>query len=148
MPFKPICSRIIVAVAVIAMSCVANAADKSDENADYAALRTAVLDGKDIRMVLDLATCTAQQTGKPGPAVSGSLRFDGYMIQGGQTIAFATSHFTLRPDKTPVYEFLAFRVHPTGEVDAHTSFLNPTTFAVIEESAFRCDIGRGAIFHW
>jgi hypothetical protein len=39
------------------------------------------------------------------------------------------THFILRSDKTSVHEFLAFRVHPTGEVDARTSFLNVPTFA-------------------
>jgi hypothetical protein len=119
-----------------------------DMNPDSTALLKAVRDGKDIRMALDLSACTVQGTVKPGPSVSGSLHFDAYMVQADQTIAFATTHFTLRPDKTPVDEFLTFRVHPNGDVEARTSFLNPITFVVSQESAFDCRIGRGATFHW
>ena len=99
----------ILAVGALVATNIARAANASNSDPDYAAIRRAGLDGKDIRMVLDLSACTTQQSGRPGPNVSGSLRFDGYMIEGGQTIAFAMTHFTLRPDKTPVYEFLAFR---------------------------------------
>jgi hypothetical protein len=138
----------VVVLVLPAATYMARAANGGSDGSDYAALRTAVLDGKDIRMVLDLSACTAQQSGKPGPAMSGSLHFDAYMLQGDGTIAFAMTHFTLRSDKTPVYEFLAFRVHPSSEVDARTSFLNVPTFAVIQESAFSCSIGRAVTFHW
>jgi hypothetical protein len=36
------------------------------------------------------------------------------MIQADGTIAFATSHFTVRPDKTPMNEFLSYRVSTNG----------------------------------
>jgi hypothetical protein len=76
------------------------------------------------------------------------MRFDRFMIQHDQTIAFAVTHLTVRPDHTPVEEFLALKVRADGSVNAHTSFLNPVTFAVIQEAEFDCDIGRGAIFRW
>jgi hypothetical protein len=145
---RPYAIAAILVFVASAATYITRAANGSDSRTDYAAFRRAVLDGKDIRMVLDLSACTARQSDKPGPAVSGSLRFDAYMIQGGQTIAFATRHFTLRPDATPVYEFLAFQVHPTGEVDARTRFLNAATFAIMQESAFNCNIGQGVTFHW
>jgi hypothetical protein len=148
---KHVRARVIAAVLVLVAftaTNIARTANGGDSSSDYTALRRAALDGEDIRMVLDLSACTAGQSDKPGPAVSGTLRFDAYMIQGGQTIAFATTHFTLRSDATPVYEFLAFRVYPTGEVDARTRFLNATTFAVMQDSTFKCSIGRGVTFHW
>jgi hypothetical protein len=120
----------------------------ADDNSDYTALRTAVLDGKDVRVVLDLSACSVRQFDKPGPAVSGSLRSDAYMIRGDRTIAFAATHFTLRADGTPVDEYLAFQVHSTGQVDARTRFVKATTYAVMEETAFNCGIGRGVTFHW
>jgi VirK protein len=123
-------------------------ATADEPNPDYAALQKAVLDGKDVRMVLDLAACQVHGTDKAGPTVKGSARFDGYMIQADGTIAFATTHFTVRPDKTPVNEFLSYRVRTTGKVEMRNIVLNPTTFAVIQESAFDCEIGKGATFHW
>ena len=123
-------------------------ATADEPNPDYLALQKAVLDGKDVRMVVDLAACQVHGTDKAGPTVKGSLRVDGYMVQADGTIAFATTHFTVRPDKMPVSEFLSYRVRTNGKIETHTTFLNPTTFAVLQESAFDCEIGKGATFHW
>jgi hypothetical protein len=133
---------------VLSAPCGVGTAAATDVNQDYTALQKAVLDGKDIHMILDLSACVLHGGDKPGPAVRGSMRFDRYMIQHDQTIAFATTHFTVRPNRTPVDEFLAFKVRPNGSVNAHTTFLNPVTFAVTQESEFDCDIGRGATFRW
>jgi hypothetical protein len=122
-------------------------ATAADEH-NYAELESAVMDGKDIRITLDLSKCLLHGTDKSGPAVRGSLRFEGYMIQNDQSIAFATTHFTMRSDNTPVDEFLSFKVDPTGKVDAHTRFLNPVTYAVFHEADFDCNIGQGIAFHW
>jgi hypothetical protein len=119
-----------------------------EANPDAAALEKALLDGKDVRMVIDLSACHVHATDTSGPPVKGVRRFDGYMIQSDHTIAFSATHVTVRADKTPVSEFLSYRVHPTGKIDAHTVFLNPTTFAVLHEAEFDCDIGTGATFHW
>jgi len=117
-------------------------------NPDYASFAKAVMDGRDIRLILDLSRCVAQGGEARGPQIRGSIRFDAYMIQGDQTVAFATTHFTLRTDNTAVDEFLSFRVHSNGKVDVRTAFLNPVTFSVTQESQFNCDIGQGATFHW
>jgi hypothetical protein len=117
-------------------------------NADYASFENAVLDGRDIRLTLDLSRCTGPSDQASGAQVKGSIRFDAYLIQSDHTVAFATTHFTLRTDNSPVDEFLSFRVHPNGKVDVRTAFLNPVTFSVIHELQFDCDIGSGATFHW
>jgi VirK protein len=114
----------------------------------YAELQQAVLDGRGIRMTIDLAQCVVHGTDRSGPPIRGSLRFDAVMIEGDGTIAFATTHFTVRSDDTPVDEFISFRVHPDAKIEAHSRFLNAATYALFQEAAFDCDIGRGAIFHW
>jgi hypothetical protein len=126
----------------------ARRAAADEPNQDFAALEKAVLDGKDVRMVIDLSACQVHGTDKSGPPVRGSMRFDGYMVQSDQTIAFSTTHFTVKADKTPVSEFLSYKVRPTGKVNAHTIFLNPLTYAILQEAEFDCDIGKGATFHW
>lgn len=45
-------------------------------------------------VVLAALAYTARQSDKPVPTVSGSLCFDSGVMQGGQTSAFATTHFT------------------------------------------------------
>jgi hypothetical protein len=119
-----------------------------EPNHDFAALEKAVLDGKDFRMVIDLSACQVHGTDKPGPPVRGSARFDGVMIQSDDTMAFSTTHFTVRADKTPVSEFLSYRVHPNGKVNARTVMLNPATYAILQESEFDCEIGKSVTFHW
>jgi hypothetical protein len=78
----------------------------------HANLEKAILDGKDIHLTLDLTPCFVHGTAKPGPSIRGSLHFDGYMIESDETIAFATTHFTVRPDNTAV------EVSPLGKVSA------------------------------
>ena len=116
-------------------------------NADYAALNKAIVDGKEFRMLVDLSACQVRGTGAVGPPVKASMRFDGYMIQPDGTIAFATTHFTVRPDKA-VREFLSFRVHPNGRIEARTMILDAVNDAVLKDTAFDCEIGKGATFHW
>jgi hypothetical protein len=140
--------RVIITLATLLNPWNGRLAAADEPNPDYAALQKAVLDGKDVHMVIDLSACQVHGTDKSGPPVKGSRRFDGYMIQADGTIAFSATHFTVRPDKTPVSEFLSYRVRANGKVEAHTTFLNPATFAVLQEAAFDCDIGKGATFHW
>ncbi|MFK4528527.1 hypothetical protein ABIF97_003415 [Bradyrhizobium japonicum] len=116
-------------------------------NADYAALNKAIVDGKEFRMLVDLSACQVRGTDAAGPPVKASMRFDGYMIQPDGTIAFATTHFTVRPDKA-VREFLSFRVHPNGRIEARTMVLDAVNDAVLKDTAFDCEIGKGATFHW
>jgi VirK protein len=57
-------------------------------------------------MVIDLAACRS--------STAPSVRFDTYMVQADETIAFAMTHFTVRPDKTPASEFLSYRARSNG----------------------------------
>ncbi len=123
-------------------------ADAVESNPDYTALNRAVRDGRDVHMLIDFSGCQLHGTNNSGPPVKGSMRFDGYMIQADETIAFATTHFTLRSDKSPVTEFLSFRVHTDGKMDARTVILNASTFAILQDTAFDCKIGKGATFNW
>jgi hypothetical protein len=115
------------------------------ENA--AALERAVLGGQDIHIVLDLSRCATHDSGKPGPVIRGSLHPDEFMVLNDHGVAFAVTHFSVRPDNTAVYEFLSFRVQPDGKVVLRNLFLNPTTYAVQREAAFDCEVGKGVTFN-
>jgi hypothetical protein len=117
-------------------------------DAGYQKLEKAIVNGKDIHMTLDLTACNVHGTDKPGPPVRGSLHFDGYMIEADQSIAFATTHFTMKSDNTPVNEFLSFTVQPSGTVTARTRFLNAWTNVVFHDARFDCKLGKGTTFHW
>jgi hypothetical protein len=135
-------------LAALIISCGIDRAALAGEATDVAALQKAVLDGKGIAVTLDLSRCQAHDSGQAGPPLRGAQHFDAFLILGDGTIAFSTMHFTLRPDKTPLDEFMSFRVHPDGTVEVRTSFLNPVTFTVFQEAAFDCDIGKSVTFHW
>ena len=117
------------------------------KSANYAALSEAIAEGKEFRMLVDLSACQVHGTSAEGPPIKASMRFDGYMIQPDGTIAFATSHFTVRPDRA-VREFLSFKVHANGKIDARTMVLDAVNDAVLKDTAFDCEIGKGATFHW
>jgi hypothetical protein len=135
-------------LAALIIPCGIDRAAMADEATDVVALQKAVLDGNGIAVTLDLSRCRAHDSGQAGPPLRGAQHFDAFVILGDGTIAFSTTHFTLRPDKTPVDEFTSFRVHPNGNVEVRTSFLNPVTFTVFQEAAFDCDIGKSVTFYW
>lgn len=117
-------------------------------NRDYVELKNAVLEGKNIRMTLDLSKCTVHGKTEPGPPLLGSLGFDAYMIEPDKSIAFSMTHFTVRNDNTPVDEFLAFRVLPDGAILARVRLLETMTHAVLHDSQFDCAIAKSTVFHW
>jgi hypothetical protein len=120
----------------------------ANDGENAAALEHAVLDGKDIHVELDLSRCVEHRSGNPGPDVRGCLHPDEFMIQTDHTIAFAVTHFTIRPDHTPVNEFVSFRVQPNGKVTLRNIFLNAASYAVLREAELDCEIGKGVMINW
>src|SRR5262245_11718383 len=114
------CSSLIVALIVVSSFWTRDATADEPKNADYAALNEAILKGKDVRILIDLSACQVQGANIAGPPIKASIKFDGYMIQADGTIAFATTHFTVRRDRS-VREFLSFRVHASGKIEARTT---------------------------
>ncbi|MBR0843519.1 hypothetical protein JQ607_25255 [Bradyrhizobium liaoningense] len=135
------------ALVIVSSSWMHRAIADEQKNVDYGALSEAIAGGKEFRMLVDLSACQVHGTNAVGPPIKASMRFDGYMIQSDGTIAFATTHFTVRPDRA-VKEFLSFRVHANGKVDARTMILDAVNDAVLKDTAFDCEIGKGATFHW
>ncbi len=131
------------ALVVVGGSCNAALA----ENQGYADFQKAVLDGKDIRMTLDLSNCAVQGTDKPGPSIRGSARVDAFMVLEDH-IAFSMTHFTVRNDNSPVTEFLSFRAQPSGKVEVRSRALNAANFSVLHDAAFDCELGKGVALHW
>ena len=69
------------------------------------------------------------------------------MVQRDHTVAFAVTHLTIRPDKTPVNEFASFRIQPNGKVTLRSIFLNAASYAVLRDVEFDCEIGKGVTFN-
>ena len=111
------------------------------------ALEHAVLSGQDIHVVLDLSLCVTHGTTETGPMIRGNLHPDGFMVLSDHAIAFAVTHLTVRPDNTPIEEFLSFRVKPDGSVAIRNVFLSPVSYAIVRQVALDCEIGRGVSFN-
>ncbi|MET4220808.1 hypothetical protein ACVWWG_006292 [Bradyrhizobium sp. LB7.2] len=140
-------TSLIVALTIVFSSWTCDAIADEPKNADYATLKDAILEGKEPRMLIDFSACQVHGAGLAGAPIKASMRFDGYMIQSDGTIAFATTHFTVRPDRS-VREFLSFRVHADGKIEAHTMTLGAVNFVVLKDTSFDCEIGRAVIFYW
>ena len=142
-----LCTSLIVALMIISASLTCDAVAAEPKSADYAALSEAILEGKEPRMLIDLSACQVRGADIAGPPIKASIRFDGYMIQADGTLAFATTHMTVRSDRS-VREFLSFRVHANGKIEVRTATLGAVDFAVLNESSFDCELGKAATFHW
>ena len=142
-----LCISLIVALIVVSSFWTRDATADEPKNADYAALNEAILKGKEVRMLIDFSACQVRGASVAGPPIKASIRFDGYMIQTDGTIALATTHFSVRPDKS-VREFLSFRVHANGKIEARTAILGAVNFVKLEDTSFDCEIRTAATFHW
>ncbi|MET4799737.1 VirK family protein [Bradyrhizobium sp. LB11.1] len=142
-----ICTSLIVALMIGSIPWTRDAVAAEPKSADYAALSEAILEGKEPRMPIDLSACQVHGVDIAGPPIKASIRFDGYMIQADGTIAFSTTHMTVRSDRS-VREFPSFRVHANGKIEVRTVTLGVVNFAVLKDTSFDCEIGRAATFRW
>jgi len=114
----------------------------------YQKLQDAVLSGKTISVKTDLAACKVHGTDQPGPSVVGIQHFENFMVRPGESIAFATTHFTVKPDDTAVNEFLSLKVSADGKVEIRNRFLDASTNKVYRKAEFDCDLSKGVVIHW
>jgi len=135
-------------VLAISLSALLGSNCANARNTNGAALEDAVMAGKDIRVVLDLARCTERETRARGPAVRGVVRPDAFMITSDHTVAFSNAHFTVRADNRAVQEFNRFRVHRDGRVEFHAIALDPASFSVLQNRQYDCAIASGVEFAW
>jgi len=141
------CTSVIVALTIVLSFSAYDAVADEPKNVGYASLKDAILQGKEPRMLIDFAACQVHGTRLAGPPIKASVKPNQYMIQSDGTIAFATTHFTVRLDGS-VREFLSFRVHVDGKIDVHTMILGAVNFEVSKDKSFDCEIGKAATFHW
>jgi len=116
--------------------------------ASAGSLVKAVLAGKDIRVINNLALCTKAGTTIPGPNIRGSLQPDAYMVLQDGTVAFSNTHQTINPKNSVVQEYLKYRVLPDGKVEFHSFVLNPLDYSILHESQYDCSIDKGVSFVW
>lgn len=115
---------------------------------NYQKLLHAVMNGKSIYVKSDLAACKVHGTNNPGPSVIGIQHFENFMLKADKSIAFSTTHFTVRSDNTAVNEFLSFVVSADGVVAVRNKFLDSSTNKVLRESDFDCQLDQGVTIRW
>lgn len=138
-----IVSSLVLSVAITSGTSFANA-----NSSEGAFLESAVMAGKDIRVILDLSRCIEHGTQIPGPAVRGSVRPDTFMILSDHSIAFSNTHFTVPADNKPVQEFMKYRANGDGKFEFQTMVLDPINFSVLRKNQYDCEVNKGVKFFW
>lgn len=135
------------AVAILSTSNISQAAEPASQ---YNNLRERLLSGAPSVSILHLEKCEwpeSKQGSKTAPI--GGVKINEFMIlpEPNAHISYANSHFTVRPDGTPVVEFLQYRINAndTANITMHT--LSPTTYKPLSKpTTINCKLGEGIEF--
>jgi hypothetical protein len=122
---------------------------QNTEMRQYEQLRKYLFAGASVTAVFTPDKCKSTGVGptKVTPTSSGGIAIQDFMEIGGNTLAFANPHLTLRPTGEAVLELVQYRVHSTGTASVKVSFLSPTTYKPIQEAhTFECQLGLGLNF--
>lgn len=123
---------------------------KAEIPSQYEQLRARLINGVPTVSIVDLAQCTKKSgvTGS-GPGPVGGFRIDGFQIllEPNPRIAYAYKHYTVRPDGTPVVEFLQYRVMPDDTATLTIRVFSATEYkSLIEPIIYECTVGNGMRF--
>lgn len=120
------------------------------ELVNYEAIKTAVLEGKSIRIAIDFDKCTPQQvTVKQLHSFGiGIFSPNEIVIEGNGFISASLLRFTLKdphmPSK-PVYQYARYTITPNNMINLATQALDATTFNPLSDGfAFNCKISTDA----
>lgn len=140
--------RLVLSVTTLAMIAGTGAGAAMAKTSERGSLQEAVMAGKDIRAVLDLSLCTAHDTASPGPAIRGSVHPNAFLLLKDGAVAFSDTHLSVRPDGTPVREFVKYRVLPDGKVEFQSTVLDARNFTVLQKSQYDCAVDKGLTLVW
>lgn len=115
---------------------------------DQPALRTALLQGAAVHLVLDLGACQpALPSAKPSQT-RGGLRLDAFRITPDQVLAFADEHVSIAADGQPLVQILRYRVKPDDSAEfSMEAFDLPSYRPRGDKVAYRCAVNRGLTFY-
>ncbi|MFQ3459500.1 VirK family protein [Bradyrhizobium sp. UFLA01-814] len=126
-----------------------NAIAKADElSPKYAEVLSALQDGKNVRVILDLNRCSTAEGGKPGPAVQGGLAIRAFRVSPQNGISFADAHQTLDGSGHPVTEYIRHSLGRDGKLTVRASKLAAGAAEAVNQGEFVCELPDGAKFVW
>lgn len=109
-------------------------------------LYSALLAGRDVRVVTRFNQCTVAGTQAVGPAIVGGLRVQEFLIPDYQHIAFSTVHETLNAHSEIVTEFIRYRVSSDGKVSVRTASAQHGSPSASNTVEYACELGKGVSF--
>ncbi|TWB89459.1 VirK protein [Bradyrhizobium macuxiense] len=127
------------------VSAIARADEPSPK---YADVLSALQDGKNVKVILDLSRCTAADGGKPGPAVQGGLAIRAFRVSAQNGISFADAHQTLDSSGHPVTEYIRHSLGRDGKLTVRASKLAAGAAEAVNQGEFICELPDGAKFVW
>jgi hypothetical protein len=115
-------------------------------NSPFERLFSALMAGRDVRVVTRFNQCTVAGAQTLGPAIVGGLRVQEFLIADYQHIAFSTVHETLTAHNEIVTEFIRYRVSSDGKVSVRTASVRRDNSAVGNAMEYACELGKGVSF--
>lgn len=115
---------------------------------DQAAVRTALLQGAAVRLVLDLGACQPALPATKPSQTRGGLQLGAFRITPDQVLAFADEHVSVAPDGQPVVQILRYRVKPDDSAEfSMDAFELPSYRPRGDKVVYRCAVNRGLTFY-
>lgn len=121
--------------------------------ADFAALRAALVAGEEVRAVIDYHQCQlieADAPTGPGPQAIGGMSlwpwelFEVGVVRNDQAyVAASETRLISHPTRGVVHNHVKLRLWADGHVDVVARYLDPRTFKIVMDEAFRCELQQG-----
>ena len=121
--------------------------------ADFAALRAALVEGHEVRAVIDYHQCQlieADAPTGPGPQAIGGMSllpwelFETGVVRNDQPyVAASEARLISHPTRGTVYNHVKLRLWADGHVDVVARYLDPRSFKIVMDETFRCDLQQG-----
>ncbi len=117
----------------------------------YDQLRTQLFSGTPVTAIFTSAQCSTEGTSSkpaaPPPSITGGLAIRTFIEVPNTNIGFADKHFTIRPDGSPIIEFIQYRVMPDDTATVTIHILSPLTYQpLVPSKVYRCAIDNGLSF--
>lgn len=114
--------------------------------ATYAALRSALIAGHEVKGVVHFDRCNLPGGTGTGPFVAGGFRIADFLVVNDRYIAFSVVHETLNARNEVVTEFIRYRATPDGHVLVRTVTAQARDGSLSNQAEYTCALEDGAHF--
>ncbi|WP_407185392.1 VirK family protein [Bradyrhizobium centrosematis] len=132
-------------LSAISVSEVAKAEETSPK---YAEVLNALLEGKSVKLILDMSRCAPAEGGKPSSATQAGLAINAFRVTAQNGISFANAHQTVDSSGHAVTEYIRHSLSREGKLTLRASKLVVGSAELVNQGEFICEVPDGARFVW